>query len=181
MVFLLGTEIISVFDRQCGSRVAVIRNTALDFDWKTLRHDLRGGHLLASSLTSGSGCGYLFWTPRYSDALRGSMKGAVLVTDEDREVENMSFQNGQVVFAVRVRSFLSFSLTSAGKSNAQFKTSHRNHEPFRSVILLHLEDWDPAGEFKRPKLHIISACCPGPFRSEIASFPDIFFFIFTFH
>jgi hypothetical protein len=57
-----------------------------------------------------------------------------------------------------------------------FKGSRRE-EGFQSVFLLHLEDWDPEGEFKRPKLQLISACHPA--KQPIASFlkfvyPNVF-------
>jgi hypothetical protein len=45
---------------------------------------------------------------------------------------------------------------------------------FQCVILLHLEDWDPEGEFKRPTLQIIRACHPSAI--QLASFLKLFLF-----
>jgi hypothetical protein len=106
MVFLVGTSTISVFDRQSRSRVAAIaapQNIFLYIDrrdpgWNTLHHDVRGGHLLATSQS-----GHLFWTPRYRDALQGTMKGAILVTD--RRLIELSVENGRVAFVAAVRLF----------------------------------------------------------------------------
>jgi hypothetical protein len=95
MVFFTGLYIISVYDRESGSRVASIpvRSRDNDLGWNALQHDVRGGHLLGTT-----DAGHLFWTPRYSDALQGSVKGAVLVTD--RVLEELSFENGRVTFVV---------------------------------------------------------------------------------
>jgi hypothetical protein len=104
MVFLAGSEFISVFDRQNGSRVAVIApgNKALALTyklyWNALRHDVRGGHLLATSDS-----GHLLWTPRYSDALRGSVRGALL--DTGRSVTQLCVANGRAAFVISVRLF----------------------------------------------------------------------------
>jgi hypothetical protein len=107
MVFLAGKVIVSVFDRQTKSRVAVIALTYTGIDgtaqsvpreWNAVHHDVRGGHLLATS-----GSGHLFWTPRYSDALQGSMKGAFLFTDY--RMTALSVENGRAAFVVSVSLF----------------------------------------------------------------------------
>jgi hypothetical protein len=117
MVFLVGAVIISVYDRQSRSRIAVFGDseTYVDIvgpsclrcllnstnDWMALHHDVRGGHLLA---TPAAYRGNLFWTPRYGDALKGSVKGAVLVTG-GRSLTYLSVENGRAAFVLSVRLF----------------------------------------------------------------------------
>jgi hypothetical protein len=68
--------------------------------WDAVHLDVRGGHLVATGSYR-----YLFWTPRYSDAPRGSVKGAILVTKDNQTVTQLSVENGRVAFAVLVRLF----------------------------------------------------------------------------
>jgi hypothetical protein len=96
-VFIAGSKFISIFDRHSRRRIATTPDAEsnlledLDHEWRALHHDVRGGHLLA-----GSDSGMLFWTSRYSDALKGSVRGAVLVMD--RGVTQLSVENGRAVF-----------------------------------------------------------------------------------
>jgi hypothetical protein len=113
MVLLGGIKRFSVFDRQSGSLIA-----GMQMGSNALCRDLRRGDLIATSKF-----GELFWIPRYSDALQGSVKGARLHTD-GRAVSQLSFENGRVAFVVQVGLSSYLSLTPRLQANLMQKKKY---------------------------------------------------------